>query len=305
MPEIRSNIGNVDLNLLVPLQALLRERSVTNAAMSVGVTQPAMSNILARLRRLLHDELLVRAGGGYRLTPRAQALVAPVDAVLAVIRDEVLGRQQFDPAAVVREFTVSASSSTAFLIIPELLRNIVAAAPGVSLRIVPTARRIDALLDSREVDVALLPEPLPTEYPRERLYDERWVFVAAADNPLIDQHLTPELLVQLPHVIYESEGLRTHAELALAAHGIAAPVRVTTTDFLAIPMLVAGTELVAITQERVARRLCPRHDLRILESPVPLPGFGIDMVWSPGAGNDPALDWLRTELLASSASFRG
>ncbi len=300
---VRARIANVDLNLLVPLQALLRERSVTRAASSVGITQPAMSNTLARLRRVLHDEVLVRGSGGYHLTPRAQALVEPVDAALELIGGEILGRPAFDPGAVVREFTVAASSSTAFVLLPTLLRRLLPAAPGVSLRIVPTTRRIDVLLENRDIDLALLPEVLPTEFPRERLYEERWVFMVAADNPVTGEGLTPEVFATLPHAVYESEGLRTHAELALAAHGYVPSVRLKTNDFLAIPLLLPGTKLVAVVQERVARRLVPRHDLRIVPSPVPLPGFGIDLVSRRG-GDDAALDWLRAELVIAAASIR-
>src|ERR1700751_3286931 len=155
------NLGRIDLNLLVHLNALLTERSVTRAAGAVGIGQSAMSHNLARLRELFDDELLTRGPDGMRLTPRAMTLLDPVRTALAQVETVLRRDQSFDPATAVRTFRLGLSDSMEILIVPRLLARMREIAPGIHLRLynVDTSRLLDDL-DADEVDLALSYGPI-------------------------------------------------------------------------------------------------------------------------------------------------
>ncbi|MBO0847818.1 MAG: LysR family transcriptional regulator [Pseudonocardia sp.] len=285
----------------MPLEALLAERSVTKAAAAVGLSQPAMSNALARLRRLLSDELLTRVGKEYELTDRARALVEPVAETLRVIRTEVLTPPGFDPTTSSRTFTIAATNATALALLPALIRDLSATAPGVRLRLLPLPPSADELLAHAAVDVVLLPDVLPTTHPRERLFEDRWVCVVDVDNERVGDELTLEVFAALPHVVYESEAGRTAADMTLESLGLHATVRIRAKDFLLIPLLLRGTRMVAVVQERLALSLAAAGSLRVLPPPTAVPKLGIDLVCNPRRNGDPALAWLRSRLLAAAS----
>jgi DNA-binding transcriptional LysR family regulator len=189
------------------------------------------------------------------------------------------------------------------------MRSVVArsasANPNISFQFVDVTRPADGILEDNDLDLILLPEVLPTEHPRERLYEETWVIVAAADNAALGDVLSVAELKSSPHAIYESAGLRTHAELTLASLGEGYRSVVMSNDFLTIFHLIPGSTLVACVQGSIARELAEPNGLRLVEPPVPLPGFGIDMVWNPRKAGDPALRWLRDELRAVAAMRSG
>ncbi len=296
MGIVDSRLANLDLNLLVPLQALLRERHVTRAAAQVGITQPAMSNALRRARHALGDELLTRSKSGYTLTPRAEMVRETIDDVLRIIDVEILRSRRFDPASSARRFVIGASGATVYAAVRPVIARAVAARLHVSFAIVNLIRDVDSILDRPDVDLVLLPEVVPTEHARERLYDETWSLVVSADNRLVGDRVSIDELAEFPRVVYASDGLRTHAELALASIGGPSRSSVVGDDFWSLFHLIAGTPLVGCVQTTIARRLAAGNGLRIVAPPMPLPGFGIDMVRSPLRRTDPAVDWLMGEL---------
>jgi LysR family nod box-dependent transcriptional activator len=292
-----ATLASVDLNLLVPLRALLRHRSVTRAAAEAGVSQPAMSNTLRRLRRLLDDELLIRTGKSYELTARASALVEPLEAALRTIDNEVVNSPVFSPAESHRTFTVAASNAAAATVLCGLAKKLIDAAPDTGLCIVPLARSTDHLLGDSGVDLVLLPETIQTHLPRERLYDEEWVFVVDADNAEVGDVLRIPDIVRLPHVVFDMDGVSISAELTMQAVVPERRIQVTVSDFLAIPFLLRGTTMVSVLQARIARLLAAHGMVRIPQCPVRLSRLGIDMVWNPRGANDPAYAWLREQLI--------
>ena len=151
------NLAGVDLNLLVSLEALLAERSVTRAADRVGLSQPGMSNTLARLRKLFDDPLLVREGLGLVPTPRAESLRQPVQEALSLIRHALDDRPGFDPASDHVTFTVSCSDYSLLMLIGPLVRHLAAAAPGLTIQVLP--RAADAVRLLRDGDADLVIEP--------------------------------------------------------------------------------------------------------------------------------------------------
>src|SRR5690349_12017548 len=170
------NLAGVDLNLLVALDALLDERSVTRAARRVGLTQPGMSNTLRRLRALFDDPLLVRQGAVLVLTPRAELLVQPVREALALIHTALEEQPRFDPARDSRSFTVSCSDYSVLMLIRPLVRVLATEAPAVAIEVLPRLLDPEASLSAGEVDLVI--EPLEimahSALPSQLLFHDRW-----------------------------------------------------------------------------------------------------------------------------------
>ncbi len=292
-----AGLHRMDLNLLPQLAALLEHRSVTRAAQAVGLTQPAMSNALQRLRRTLGDELLVRVGRQYVLTTRASALIEPLNLILETATSQVLAPPTFDPATSERTFRIAASGASALTVLPALSATVAESAPGVRLHLEAPESSMDLTRVEATADVALVPDTLTTTLPRERLYDDSWVVVADANNDRIGATLSVDDLARLPHVVFEWEGERAGAQQTLARMSPDLTVQVVVFEFLMIPSVVSGTHMIALLQRRLAQRLAARNGLRVMESPVPLPALGIDLVWNPRGATDPGRAWLREQLV--------
>lgn len=292
-------LASVNLNLLVPLLALLEERSVTRAAERVGLSQPAMSHALTRMRRLLGDDLVVRQGSGVTLTPRALELIAPLHGALQQTA-QVVDFPSFDPATDERVVTVAMTNSTAFVVGPRLNRLVAERAPHATLRIRTITVPTGSTFTEGGVDVVLISEGHFSPYPRERLYDDRCVVVAAPDTP--PQASALDLLTTEPHVVVDTDR-RVFPYSVLEDEGIPYRVGLWISDFLLVPFHVARAGGVALLRYRVAATMRTLADLRIEEFPFPLPGLGIDMVWNPRLADRHFVAWLR-ELLRDAAAER-
>ena len=294
--DLAVRLTNVDLNLLPALVVLLQEQSVTRAAARLGLSQPAMSHSLSRLRTLLRDDLLVRHGNGSTRTPRGRLLLERTPSVLGSVSEQVLHVPEFDPARDERRFTLAMTTSTAFGLSPLLLRISRERAPGVTFRIVEAAVPGADIFEAPELDLAVIADTVATGYPRTTLYLDRWVGVVDRGNPAVDDALTMQHLATLGHVAYESPSLRLQPYIALAAAGVVPRRELVSANFLMIPMLVSGTDSIAIVQERLATRLVPHFPLRILDLPLAVPPLGLDAVRNPRSSGDAATTWLETEL---------
>ncbi len=282
-------LASVNLNLLVPLLAVLEERSVTRAAERVGLSQSAMSHALGRMRRLFGDDLLVRQGNETALTPRAMELIAPLRATLQQAAD-VVRFPAFDPATDRRVVSVAMTTSTAFVLGARLARLVAERAPNATLRLRTITVPTEATFTEHGVDVVLISEGHASPFPRERLYDDRIVVVAGADTPPEASAL--ELLTTQPHVVVDTER-RVFPYSVLDEKGIGYRVGRLSSDFLLVPYLVGRAGGVALLRHRVAAEMRTLVDLRIEEFPFPLPGLGIDMVWNPHLGDHRFIAWLR------------
>lgn len=286
----------------MPLLALLEERSVTKAASKVGLSQPAMSHGLNRTRRLLGDELLVRQGRGMVLTPRAVELIAPLRQALNQAARIVTG-SSFDPAVDRRLITVATTNTTAFVIGSELSRLLAQRAPNTVLRLRTTSVATSAAFAEDAADVVLLPEAFPSPYPRERLYDDRWVVVASWNEPKEADAL--ELLEKVPHVFLDAPSERQRPYEILHEKKIPYRVRQLVSDYLFIPHLIAQAGGgVAVHRYQVGLEFEGRFDLRVEEFPFPIEALGIDMVWNPWLAEGPFKAWLREILLEAAEPLR-
>ncbi|MFJ7231137.1 LysR family transcriptional regulator [Streptomyces tendae] len=290
-------LASVNLNLLVPLLALLEERSVTRAARRVGLSQPAMSHALTRMRRLLGDDLVVSHRAGSTLTPRALELLGPLRGALRQTA-RVVNLPSFDPATDERVVTVAMTTSTAFVVGPRLTRLVARRAPHATLRLRTFTVPTEATFTEQGVDVVLISEGHFSPYPRERLYDDRCVVAAAPDTPA--QASALDLLTTQPHVVVDT-ARRVFPYALLEEKGIPYRVGQLSSDFLLVPFLVARAGGVALLRHRVALAMQELTGLRIEEFPFPLPGLGVDMVWNPRLGDQHFVEWLRALLFEAAA----
>jgi len=307
MSIARMNLAGVDLNLLVALDALLEERSVTRAADRVGLSQPGMSNTLARLRRLFDDPLFVRRGAEMVPTPRAEALAQPVRAALAVIAEALDQRPAFDPATDRRTFTISCSDYSVLMLIGPLVRRVAAEAPQVTIQVLPRALDPVRALGSGAVDLIVEPPEIMAgaTLPSVRLFEDRWMCCVWEGNARVGARMTTATYTALGHLSY-SMGAGQPASLAdrhVAALGLERRVEFTVESFLLAPFLLQGTELVALVPARAAPHFRRTADVRLLDPPVAFPTLTEMLWWHPRHDADPAHAWLRARIAEVASSL--
>jgi len=295
------NLGGLDLNLLVALDALLSERSVTRAAHRVGLSQPGMSNALARLRRLFDDPLLVRQGAILVPTARAEALVGPVREALELIRSALDAPASFDPATDRRSFRLSCSDYSVLMLIGPLVRALAAEAPGVLVEVLPRLADAGQALVNREVDIVIEPPEIMGDVDLEslRLWEDRWACCVWEGNALVGRRMTTERYTALGHLIYSmgSTGQPVALpDLHMARLGVPRRIEVSVESFLLAPFLLQGTDLVTLIPKRAEAFLRRTGDIRVLESPIELPALIETLWWHPRMTADPAHAWLRDRI---------
>lgn len=289
------HLGNLDLNLLVVLHALITERSVTRAAAEVGLTQPAMSHALARLRKALGDPLLVRTPRGMEPTPRAKAMAEPLERALADLREAVSSPTTFDPRRARGRFRIATDDYLELILMPKLLARLWQEAPGIDLRLSSSSSRSGHDLAEGRIDMIIDPVsafgPLPGAY-SQRILEERFVCVVRADHPRIGKRLTLEAFVELPHALVAPGGRPGGiVDAALAKRGMRRRIAIAVPHFLAAPAIVRQTDVILTVGERIAKAL--GDGLRILSPPIPLPRFSVETIWHERYHADPARSWLR------------
>lgn len=292
------NIRSLDLRLLGVFDAVLRKRSLTAAADALGLSQPAISQSLAKLREQLGDPLFVRTAQGMLPTPRAAELASTVRTVLDLVRDRLDPVPSFDPGAAERRFTLCTSDIGLVVFVPRLRERIAKLAPKVALQFV----RLDAV-GLREgftlggIDLALGSfADLGAGIRQQRLFSERYVCVVRKSHPRVKQRLTLKQFRALQHCVVSTEGTghAHHAvEKLLAAKVPASQIALRLPSFLAAPMIVAETNHVLTVPSGVARALGDRFALRTLNPPFDVPPFEVRQYWHERAHRDGAVKWLR------------
>lgn len=294
------NLASVDLNLLVSLHAILEERSVTGAAERVGLSQPAMSHALRRIRKLFGDEILIREGGRSVLTPRAQDLLGPLRVVLHGAAG-LLGGPPFDPETSRRTVSIAMSSSVAYSLGGAVTTMLEEEAPRMGLRILTTQAPDDGVFAGQGVDVLLLAEGYESAYPRERLFDDAWVVIGGV--PEFHERDIITTLQDWPHVALSADRLTRPYEV-LRHRGVEVSVQVRINDYLLLPQFVAGTRKVGLHRRSVVERMARFYPLYVADFPFPMLGLGVDMVWNPWLGDDVFRRWLQ-DLLRRACEIQG
>lgn len=307
MPADRMLI-NLDLNLLVTLDVLLREQNVTRAAEHLGLSQPAVSAALGRLRRHFGDELLVRRGNRYEATPLALRLAERTPPALASVTKVFDAAPEFDPGSMDREFTLIVSDYAAAVLGPVLVAVVAEQAPGVRIRLQQTTPyAVDHAADSlRTVDGIVLPHGFLRDFPHVDLYEDTWVCLVDAANEQVGAALSHEDLRTLPWVVlFNLPTAFAPAAQQLRVAGIEPIVDVVVDSFLCMPFLVAGSRRLALIQARLADRLGGLLDLRVLASPIEPVPLKEAFWWHPMYRDDPAHLWLRAALADAAERLTG
>lgn len=300
-------LSDVNLNLLVSLDALVRERSVTRAAERLGVTQSAMSHTLRQLRTLFDDPLLVRGQGGMVPTPRAEAVIQPLRRGLGELRAALAEPAVFEPRQSTRTFRLAASDGVAVALLPGVLAILRDEAPGVDLDVVPFDRKtIGAQLDAAAVDLALGVGVPPLAGLRTRkLFDEHFVCLVAEGHPCVKQALDLETWTRLPHALVgtgtDGPGV---VDRALAERGLTRRVALRIRSFLAAPLIVSQSGLVLTLAAGMARPFVDGLPLQQFPPPVELPRFMLRAVWHERYGGEAAMVWFREVVLRAADGLR-
>jgi len=290
-----ARLRRYDLNLLLSLHALLHTRNVTQAGAWLGVTQPAMSSDLRRLRHMFRDELLVRCGREYQLTALASSLVEPLTNAVADIERTLTWRPGFAPTTDARSFSIAMSDHVMALLLPPLAARLPLEAPNVTIH----TRGLSGLstdpvaaTERGEVDLSVGAFQAFADACSEVLYTDRWLCAVSADHPEVGEHMSLELFCRLPHLEWRlrTPVIQSHAEVLYGSRGIQRRVPLTTESFALLPALLRGSRLVALVHERPARQV---SGLKLLEPPVPIPDVEESMYWSTRVDRDAGHIWLR------------
>jgi LysR family transcriptional activator of mexEF-oprN operon len=310
VPIDHINLAGVDLNLLVALDALLTERSVTKAAARIGIGQSAMSHNLARLRDLFGDELMTRGPDGMRPTPRALALADPVRIALAQIEALVSREQTFDPRTAERVFRIGLPDSVEILVGPALLAYVCEHAPGIRFRFY--AAEGQGLLDDLDSDSLDLGIGIGTfaggqvHHKRRLLSTDTYLVMFNAKKVHVKPPISLEDYVRLPHVLTSlRRGERGVVDEALEKLGLSRKIALVTPRFVAVPFLVAGAAVVTTMHGRLARYFADELSLSLSPPPVDLPELTVSLLWHASYDKDPAHTWLRETITRVAAQAEG
>jgi DNA-binding transcriptional LysR family regulator len=291
------NWRTVDLNLLVVFEAVAQDRSVTRAGQRLGMSQPALSHALNRLRHALKDELFLRTPTGMEPTPRAQELVEPVRQALRGLRQALDASEDFDPVVAQRSFNVAVNNHAALVLTAPLATAAKAEAPGIKLDFRPSGT-LDTprLLDRGELDIAIGSLAAPGErFADLRLLHDNFVAVLRHGHPATvnTDSLGLRALAELPHLTVSSTGENTDfVDLALNKAGLSREV-VLRAPLLAAAAVLVQSEMVAVISERAAREFARNLPLTILTLPFPSPTLTTAMLWHRRSDGVAAHRWLR------------
>ncbi|WP_173940187.1 LysR family transcriptional regulator [Pseudomonas sp. GW456-12-10-14-LB2] len=292
-----NDLRRIDLNLLVILDALLSEQHVTRAAERLHLSQPAVSHALARLRDLLGDPLLVRAGSGLVPTARALELAAPLAEILAQVQS-LLAPNTFDPASARRTFRLAMSDYGAAIILPGLIRTLRAEAPGIDLQISHASREgmVEGLLNG-DIDLAagVLPE-LPGELRSMPLFKERYVCLLDRHSLPADGQLDLPTYLSRPHVLLEMRGSGTpEIERTLTALRERRRVAISLPHWSVAPQFISGTDLILTVASRALNEV-DDQSLIVVPPPFEIAPFTFVSAWHKRRGGDQALNWLNRRI---------
>ncbi|WP_027524827.1 LysR family transcriptional regulator [Bradyrhizobium sp. Ec3.3] len=294
----------LDLNLLVALDALMTERSLTAAARSIHLSQPAMSAAVARLRAYFRDDLFTMHGHELVPTPLAQALAAPTREALLHIRLSMTERDTFDPAKSDRRFRVILSDFMALVFFRTVIARVAREAPNITFELIPFDDQPDEPLHRGEVDFLIFPQMyMSNAHPKAKLFDETLVCVGCHTNKQLSRKLTFDRYMSMGHVAaqFGQTGKPSIEAWLLLEHGHKRRVEVAVPSFSLIPPLLLGTERIATMHSRLARHFATTMRLRIVDLPIPLPAFTEAVQWPALHNDDQASIWMR-EIMLQEAS---
>lgn len=298
------NISSVNLNLLLAFEALLEECNVSRAARRIGLSQPAMSNALARLRQMFGDALFTRTARGVTATARALELAAPVRAGLSHLRSALAARPEFDAGASTRSFRLAMTDYAELTLAAPLLQRLAASAPSVQM----VVRRVERIFVPPETElragrfdlaIGFFPEANALD-PRTRaqdLFEEENVCILRRGHPLLRRRLTLRTFAAAAHIgVFYRDDTVGLVDNILAGHGLRRRLQATTPHFLMVPFAVAASDVIGVVPAGLAARFRKTLPIEIRKMPLLLPPFRMRMVWDEHSSDDPGHRWLRAQI---------
>jgi DNA-binding transcriptional LysR family regulator len=300
------NMNKIDLNLLLVFEALLKSRNVTQAGAAVGISQPATSFALSKLRNMLDDPLFVRTPQGMQPTPQALLLAKPIQQALDLIRTDVLQRPGFDLATTERRFTLAMTDVAEMVFLPRVLRLLNEQAPHANLKtVIMSSAALEGALETGAVDLAigLFPDLKRASFYQQRLFQHPFVCIVRADHPTIGRKMTLQQFLEASHAVIEAEG-RAHEifEQLLQRRGLKRRVLLSIPHFLSIPMVVADSDLVVTVPYVLAKVFARMTNIKLIAPPIKVGNYDVRQYWHERFHKDTANRWLRTAL---AERFRG
>lgn len=294
----------LDLNLLVALEALLTEKSVTRAAAKLNITQPAMSGALARMREYFEDPLVIQVGRHMELTPYAETLVAPIHDIIMRIDSAIASEPVFDPKQSQRHFSMTLSDYVIRVFLQDVLTDIYREAPGITFEFRQSSSRVQEELESGEVDFVIGPTiDVLSEHPQELLFEDDYTVIAWKDSTAVGDTLSFDEYLSLRHVVFRQPN-RSAPWLErwfAQRYGNVRQIDVAAQNFDLLPHLVIGTDRIATVQSRLARLVLPMLPVKAIKPPIELPVLTEVMQWNVHRDPDPASQWLRAKIKQHAA----
>lgn len=290
------DIRSVDLNLLVVFDAMVEHRSVTRAGDAIGLSQPAMSAAVARLRGWFDDPLFVKTGAEMKPTPRALELAVPVRRVIETVKGEILQRSGFDPASTDRTFTIITPDIGEVNFLPRLLTRMSQEAPLAQLRTMAKSRPAAAeALESGEAELAIgyFPDLQKAGFFQQKLFDTSHVCIVRTGHPTVGERLTLKEYLALSHAVVRPEGREHVFEQFFEQRGLKRRVLLELSHFMSLLPVIESSDLIA-TVPRDLADVCRRYGtIRVVDTPIKSPVIAVHQFWHRRFHKDPANLWLR------------
>ena len=289
-----------DMNLLPVALAVFEEKSVSGAARRLGMSQPAVSVALNKLRTALGDPLFVRTTQGMQPTPRALDLIAPTRDILQRLETDVLARRDFDPATTRRRFTLALSDIGEMTFLPKLLDRLQRDAPDATISSVSMPPDdLARALESGDVDLAVgyFPDLKAGNFFQQRLFTHSFISLLNARHPIKGDRISMEDFLRVGHAVISAEGRSQEIfEQLLARHGVKRRVVLSTPHFMSIPFIIASTDLLVTVPYAVGESFARIASIRLIQPPLEIPRFDIKQHWHRRYHKDPANVWARSVL---------
>jgi DNA-binding transcriptional LysR family regulator len=302
------NIKDIDLNLLVFFDALMREKNVSRAAKTLEISQPALSNALSRLRKQLDDPLFIRASHGMRPTEKALQLHGPVQQALAQLHTALMPSQPFEPSKSKDHFTIASMDTIIYPMIARVITRLQTLAPDISLTLVPLSMGTPDMLDKGFIDFvidAFVEGSLSQTFHKRKLIDDSLVCVYRVGHPLLTQHgeLSMEAYLAYPHLRISRTGVgRGASDAFLKREGKQRFVQVESKQNALVPIyLVLESDLIATVPLSTAEDFAKHIPILISPSPLKLPSYEVEMMWGPIKHHNLGHQWLR-QLIVDEAN---
>ncbi len=293
------NLRSIDLNLLTVFDAVMREGNLTRAAANIGMSQPAMSDAVARLRHILKDDLFIRTGHGVRPTPRAQEYAAPIRRILDLVIVTLSDPQSFDHMTSSRRFNLVLREYGELVLLPPLMQWLDGLNSGVVIcaNSVPH-KEIGGALRSGSVDLYLTPDPPKREgYTSQHVVTEHLVCVVRRDHPTVRNALTLDQFLSLRHVVLDWPDLPVpHVDRALREQGLERICHMHVHSLFDMPRVVASTNMICSLPSRMAQSFADAHKLKTFPLPIEKVEIPLHLAWHQRFDADPGHAWIRNAL---------